>query len=233
MRQHGRHHFSVSRQQDARNLRSAGNSGETRRAIDIPLLPQHSATKEHSGKSFCKHFIFRAFGNNSSSPSLIKFGAGTHCGRVAMRASAVSRWPLNELRGVGDARSRSRKTDPQLDFVQISQFRPFRSRSTYANRRVYASIVIWRGEAATRFFLMRFLSAFRNIKTRLLALVALIIVPVALITILLAAAIDKPHPAELKANGGEQRRSPPQNQNLDERRSANIVGNCGKRYKPA
>ena len=38
---------------------------------------------------------------------------------------------------------------------------------------------------------MRFLSAFRNIKTRLLALVALIIVPVALITILLAAAIDQ------------------------------------------
>src|SRR5271166_872594 len=41
------------------------------------------------------------------------------------------------------------------------------------------------------FFVMRFLSAFRNVKTRLLALVALIIVPVALITILLAAAIDQ------------------------------------------
>ncbi|MBV8105110.1 MAG: hypothetical protein JO223_10900 [Hyphomicrobiales bacterium] len=38
---------------------------------------------------------------------------------------------------------------------------------------------------------MRFLSAFRHIKTRLLALVALIIVPVALITILLAAAINQ------------------------------------------
>ena len=38
---------------------------------------------------------------------------------------------------------------------------------------------------------MRFLSAFRNVKTRLLVLVALIIVPVALITILLAAAIDR------------------------------------------
>ena len=57
---------------------------------------------------------------------------------------------------------------------------------------VYASIVIWRGEGRQLdFSAMRFLSAFRNIKTRLLALVALIIVPVALITILLAAAIDQ------------------------------------------
>src|SRR5271166_5912734 len=38
---------------------------------------------------------------------------------------------------------------------------------------------------------MRVLSAFRHVKTRLLALVAFIIVPVALITILLAAAIDQ------------------------------------------
>ena len=38
---------------------------------------------------------------------------------------------------------------------------------------------------------MRVLSAFHNVKTRLLALVAIIIVPVALITMLLAAAIDR------------------------------------------
>jgi two-component system, sensor histidine kinase PdtaS len=58
---------------------------------------------------------------------------------------------------------------------------------------VCTSIVIQRGERRPQldFSVMRFLSAFRNIKTRLLALVALVIVPVALITILLAAAIDQ------------------------------------------
>jgi hypothetical protein len=103
------------------------------------------------------------------------------------------RRPLNELRGVSDARIRSRKTDPQLDFVQISQIRPFPLPVKLLESGVCASIVTGCGERRWQldFSVMRFLSAFRNIKTRLLALVALIIVPVALITILLAAAIDQ------------------------------------------
>src|SRR5271155_5586041 len=80
---------------------------------------------------------------------------------------------------------------PSWILCRYLKFVPSRSRSTYASRRVYASIVIWRGERQLDFPVMRFLSAFRNIKTRLLALVAIIIVPVALITILLAAAINQ------------------------------------------
>jgi signal transduction histidine kinase len=80
-----------------------------------------------------------------------------------------------------------------LDFVQISQIRPFPLPVKLLESGVCASIVTGCGERRWQldFSVMRFLSAFRNIKTRLLALVALIIVPVALITILLAAAIDQ------------------------------------------
>src|SRR5271165_3628421 len=124
------------------NLRSAGNSCETCRAIDIRLLPNVSRASNIRAYRFASTLFFALLGTIQVRTRWSPSGGGTRMD-CCDAAAAESQLPSERV---------TRRDDEPI---------------------------------------MKVLSAFRHLKTRLLALVAFIIVPVAVIMILLAAAIDQ------------------------------------------